>query len=87
MAQEDYQLLEEYTVWQEDKLLHEVDTSVEAFKAEREAEGNSKKIRNALVALDKAGKQSTLIGMADCMDEARSTLRGDMQIMELIGDY
>ena len=48
MAQDDYQLLEEYTVWREDKLLHEVDTSVEAFKAEREADANGWRISKAL---------------------------------------
>ena len=48
MAQDDYQLLEEYTVWREDKLLHEVDTSVEAFKAEQEAEANAWRIEKAL---------------------------------------
>ena len=51
MAQNDYQLLEEYTVWREDKLLHEVDTSVEAFKAEREAEANAWRISKALELL------------------------------------
>jgi len=47
MAQDDYQLLEDYTVWREDKLLHEVDTSVEAFKAEREADANGRRVDKA----------------------------------------
>ena len=74
MAQDDYQLLEEYTVWREDKLLHEVDTSVEAFKAEREAGANARRIVNALGALDYAMSKSKLIEMANAVDEARSHL-------------
>ena len=62
MAQDDYQLLEEYTEWQEEKLLHEVDASVEAFKAEREAEVNEYRVAKAIAILADAIEIMSLHG-------------------------
>ena len=95
MAQDDYQLLEEYTVWREDKLLHEVDTSVEAFKAEREAEANEYRVAKAIAILDDAIEIMSFHGghgnqgdEVDCpavehLKVARDALAGDRKYEEI----
>ena len=84
MAQDDYQLLEEYTAWQEDKLLHEVDTSVEAFKAEREADANGWRIGKALEFL------AQRVALMDCISnpsvnewaDATADMKDAMSVLE-----
>ena len=82
MAQDDYQLLEEYTAWQEDKLLHEVDTSVEAFKAEREADANSRRVHEVRsLVLEALGKDyataNNAVGLLFAALEAASGILED----------
>ena len=91
MAQDDYQLLEEYTVWREDKLLHEVDTSVEAFKAEREAEANARRIEKALGVLDNVpsaeceeADMETVDMLHSTLEQVRDALAGDREFIEYL---
>ena len=89
MAQDDYQLLEDYTEWQEEKLLHEGDTSVEAFKAEREAGANSRrieKVRNVVSeALNKdyATVDNAIGLLFAALETANSALEADRPYVEI----
>ena len=91
MARDDYQLLEDYTVWQEEKLLHEVDTSVEAFKAQRHAGANAAQLEKVLSILDHAIEITAFHGdkgdEVDCpavefLKVARDTLVPDRSFIE-----
>jgi len=90
MAQDDYQLLEDYTEWQEEKLLHEVDTSVEAFKAQREAEANAWRIEKTLdvighvLNVDHENADIETVDMLySTLEQVRDALAGDREYEEV----
>ena len=90
MAQDDYQLLEDYTEWREEKLLHEVDTSVEAFKAEREAGANAWRIEKTLDVIghvlsvdhDESDLETMNIYYST-LEQVRDALAGDRKYEEI----